>query len=390
MPRAGRPCSAAWRCTRRRRSARRRAARGASESCCPAAARAASMRIARSGSESSGASTRSCSCGGSISTSCTEASRSSGCASRAARCAVEASRGAGLRQALDGRGAHDRCVREIVGDRRQRRRRTRLSGLGRVKGRRKSLESRGVASEPAAHRGGGPARVTIRVALVAGVRHAERDRLIGARHTHAVIAPAVDDHVGRPRHVAVGALRAGGAGRVTVMRRRVVLARRMTLAADRIAVDAQLLRVRVVAVAAGHALAMHAALQPRAPDEDFVALLAVDVIQPAHQQRRQVVVEERLPGAIALGDLRAPRVALRADLDLAFAGALAAALRVAGRRVDAPGDATPLIEQHRQALRRIGWLLLRPRRCARTPVRDRTRIRPKSRSSACRKCLPAS
>ena len=196
---------------------------------------------------------------------------------RIARCALGGGgvAAAGLRQALDGGGAHDRCVCEIIGDRRQRGRRTRLSRLGGVKGRRESLESRGVPAEPAAHRGGGPLCVLLRVALVAGVRHAQRDRLVGARNPHAVIAPAVDDHVGRARHMALRALRAGGAGGVTVMRRRVVLARRVTLAADRVAVDAQLLCVRVVAVAAGHALAMHAALQPRAPDEDFVALLAV-------------------------------------------------------------------------------------------------------------------
>ena len=107
--------------------------------------------------------------------------------------------------------------------------------------------------------------------------------------------------------------------------------------------------------------AMHPALQPRTPDEYFVALLAVDVIQPRHQQRRQVVVHEALSGAIALGDLRAPRMALRADLDLALARALAAARRVAGRRVDAPADAAPFVELNRQPLARIGGLAVGPR-----------------------------
>ena len=54
-------------------------------------------------------------------------------------------------------------------------------------------------------------------------------------------------------------------------------------------------------------------------------------------------------------------MALRTDLDLALARALAAARRVAGRRVDAPADAAPLVQLYRQPLARIGGLAVGPR-----------------------------
>jgi hypothetical protein len=77
-----------------------------------------------------------------------------------------------------------------------------------------------------------------------------------------VIAPGVDDHVVRLGHVTADALRARGACRMMVVHWRVEFPRSMALAAHCIAFDPKFLRVRLVAVAAGHAPAMHPALQP--------------------------------------------------------------------------------------------------------------------------------
>ena len=152
------------------------------------------------------------------------------------------------------------------------------------------------------------------------------------------------------RHVAVDALRACRSRLVPVVRAGVVLRRIVALRTHRVARGAQLLRVRIVAVAAGDAGRVHPALQPRAPDEHLVLLLPVGVIQPWHQQRRQVVIHERSSGLVPFGDLGATRMALRADFDFALGGARLAARRLARRSVARPGHAAPLVELHRQAL----------------------------------------
>jgi hypothetical protein len=139
----------------------------------------------------------------------------------------------------------------------------------------------------------------------------------------------------------------------------VVLLRRVTLGADRVAVGAQLARVRLVAVAAGHARVEHAALQERAPGEHFVALLAVGVIEPRVQQRRPIVIQERGACAVALGDLAAARMALRADLHLDVGRARRAAHEIAGRRVRLPARAAAFVEPDGQAPRRVRGTRLR-------------------------------
>ena len=70
--------------------------------------------------------------------------------------------------------------------------------------------------------------------------------------------------------------------------------RRMALRADRVARQLELAGVRVVAVRAADALAVHLALPVRAVDEHLVELLAVGVVQAGLQQARQVVVQPRL------------------------------------------------------------------------------------------------
>ena len=62
------------------------------------------------------------------------------------------------------------------------------------------------------------------------------------------------------------------------------------------------------------------------------------------------MVKERLARLVALCDLAAARMTLRADLDLAIGCARLRAYRVAGRRVFSPRDAAPFIEARAQTV----------------------------------------
>ena len=139
---------------------------------------------------------------------------------------------------------------------------------------------------------GRPLRVARRVTARAGVGRAELDGERRARNAQAVIVARVDDHVGRRRHVTARARRARAADLVMRVLRPVVLRRQVTGRAHRVAVRVQLSAVRIVAVAARHALRVHAALEERAPVVHLVALLAVGVVQRPAEQGGAVVVEE--------------------------------------------------------------------------------------------------
>jgi len=78
--------------------------------------------------------------------------------------------------------------------------------------------------------------------------------------------------------------------------------------------------------------------------------LSVGVIERWIEQRRPVIIEKRLARLVALGDLAAPGMALRANLDLAFALPGLRAHRIAGSRVHRPGDVAAFIQAHRQTL----------------------------------------
>ena len=97
--------------------------------------------------------------------------------------------------------------------------------------------------------------VCLRVAVVAGVRHAEPGRDVGPRNAHRVIVPRVDDHVRRRRHVA---RRAGGAPACRsawcVCAGASYFAGRWHCAQTALPGGSQLQRVRLVAVRAGDAL----------------------------------------------------------------------------------------------------------------------------------------
>ena len=81
----------------------------------------------------------------------------------------------------------------------------------------------------------------------------------------------------------------------------VVLRRQVTLLAQRIAFGAQLLGMRIVAVAARHAFGEHAAVQERAVIEHLVLHLAVGPVQPALQEADAEAVGERLAGMDIVG-----------------------------------------------------------------------------------------
>ena len=169
-----------------------------------------------------------------------------------------------------------------------------------------------------------------------------------------MVAPRIDHHVCPLGHVAVDAARAPPRSLMMMMRRGVVLRRQVAGGAERIALGAHLLAVRLVAVAAGDSGVIHAALPERAPDIDLVALLPVDVIQVLRQKRRPIEVEEGQAGSISVGDLTAPRMALRTDIDLGVLGACAAARGLARRRIGAPVHALAFGQVDRETLR---WVL---------------------------------
>src|SRR6266481_7960083 len=158
---------------------------------------------------------------------------------------------------------------------------------------------------------------------------------------------------------------------VVVVRCRVVLTWQVTGGAEGIALGAQLSAVGVVAVAASDAARVHLALEERAPVVNLAALLAINMIKRAGEQRWAIIVKERLPRFVALGDLAATGVTLRADLDLALGCARLRAHCVAARRVHSPSDVPPFIEARAQTLgavfrRGLAYLLrLGPRQMAR-------------------------
>ena len=118
---------------------------------------------------------------------------------------------------------------------------------------------------------------------------------IRTRHPQTVVTSGIDQHVIRRRHVAVRALAADASARMMVMRRRVVFRGEVALGAQPVPVHPELGAVRLVAIAARNATAIHLALQERAPDVNLVALLSIRVVERRFQRRRAVVIQKTLP-----------------------------------------------------------------------------------------------
>ena len=111
-------------------------------------------------------------------------------------------------------------------------------------------------------------------------------------------------------------MRPGAAWRVVVVLGGVEALRQVALRADGIALGAQALAVRVVAIGADHAGALHAALAEAAPFEDLAEDLAVGVVEAGVEQGRRVGVEETRTGQRVGGDRAGAGVAGGADLGL--------------------------------------------------------------------------
>src|SRR5690606_4406074 len=162
---------------------------------------------------------------------------------------------------------------------------------------------------------GGPRVVAIRMTLRARVRHAELDARDRVRNAEGVIAACVDAHVRLLRHVAVDALRSGRIGRVEKMLLALKRARLVALQAEPVARYSNAAAVRVVAVRARHQVRVHLALQERARYVDFLANLAVRVVETLGE-RAQVVAREIVGRDVTVRELGPQRMASRAYLDL--------------------------------------------------------------------------
>jgi hypothetical protein len=164
------------------------------------------------------------------------------------------------------------------------------------------------ARVPIRHGLSGPLGGVTDMTLGAGIRRAERNRQVGARHPHTVITPGVDDHVILGGHVAVDALRAGAPGLVMMVPGDIEFRRHVALRTESVPFGTQLGAVRVVAVRAGDSGGMHPALQERAVFVDLAVDLLVGVIETGPEQRRQIEVEIGRARHCTLGDHSAARV----------------------------------------------------------------------------------
>ena len=165
-----------------------------------------------------------------------------------------------------------------------------------------------------------------------------------------MIAPRIDDHVSGGRHMTAHTFGARACRLVVMVCRRVVFTRQMAGGAKRIAFRPQLSAMRVVAVAASDAVRVHLALQKRPPIVNLAALLAVAVVKERGEERRAIMVKQRLARFVSLRELAAPRMTLRAHLDLALGRARLRADGIAARCVHTPRNAAPLVEARCQAL----------------------------------------
>src|SRR5262249_30259064 len=115
------------------------------------------------------------------------------------------------------------------------------------------------------------------------------------------------------------------------------------------------------AVAAVHARREHLALLERPVIIDFVAHLAVGVIEPAGKRRDGMRFGQPPPGHPILRELAATGMAQPARLDLlAQDGRRDPACGGAGPRINWPGDIAPLVEADEQPLCCIFGLAERP------------------------------
>src|SRR5690242_18847601 len=115
-----------------------------------------------------------------------------------------------------------------------------------------------------------------------------------------------------------------------MMARHLVLRRRMALQAHAIALAAQLCAMRLVAIAAGDACMVHAALEEGAVFIYLVTNLPVGEIQPLLDERDAVTIADRSARCGFRPDRPAPRMTQGASLDFMRGGARLGPRAIAG------------------------------------------------------------
>ena len=116
--------------------------------------------------------------------------------------------------------------------------------------------------------------------------------------------------------MAVDTLRTTRPRLVVMVIRGVIAVLGVTIRAERVPLPAQGETVGLVAITAGDPRCEHATLRERPVDVHLVQNLAVGVIEPRFQKRRQVPVEEWASGFRSFDEPRSARVARGAGLDL--------------------------------------------------------------------------
>ena len=116
--------------------------------------------------------------------------------------------------------------------------------------------------------------------------------------------------------MAIDALCAGAALRVMMMFRDIEFRRQMALRAEPIALRAERQTVRLMAIGAGDAGMIHAALDERAIFEHFAVDLPIGMIEAGLKQRGQIGIEESRAYGGILCDHLAAGMASGANVEL--------------------------------------------------------------------------
>src|SRR6516164_3806819 len=156
-----------------------------------------------------------------------------------------------------------------------------------------------------------------------------------------MIPPYIDNHVGSRRHVAVDASRSCAVDLVMMVLLAAELGQRMTLSTHRIqAYLQQLGGVWIVAIRTVHSLAIHPALDERAPFIVFFKDLAIGIVDAVFQKARHIATEKRLPWLSIAGDRMPPGMAGSTGFDLCMGTRLALPMHRACIRLGARPRAT--------------------------------------------------
>ena len=179
-------------------------------------------------------------------------------------------------------------------------------------------------------------------ASIGGLRCAIKIR---SRDAEAVIASLIVAHISPRGHMARRTLGPGAIGFVAVMGWNIKNRRGVALTADGVAACLQLGRMRVMAIAAGDALCMHAALQEGRVLIVFFKDLTVGIIIRRFQKRRLKLVKKRLSWIPNIDQHAAPGMTGRADVQFAAPTNLACVMRGGLASASHPAALAPIIQE---------------------------------------------